>query len=216
MRSLLTDARHSVRSMVKRPALSALVVITLALGLGANAAIFEVIDALILRPFTIPEIDRLVMVAETEPGNSLDTQQTVSPANYIDWKRQTSAFEHLVAFEWWDVNLASADEAERVSGFFVSSDFFATMGVVPALGRTFTPDEETRGNHRRAVLGHDLWQRRFAGDRNIIGRTVLLDSEQFEIVGVAPAGFAFPLGADLWAPLAFDAKEAASLPMTDR
>ncbi|MBA2306091.1 MAG: ABC transporter permease, partial [Acidobacteria bacterium] len=209
MRSLLVETRQSVRTLIKRPALSGLVIITLALGLGANAAIFAVLDALILRPFTIPEIGRLVMVAETEPGNSADTRETVSPANFADWKKQTDAFEHLAAFEWWDVNLAGRDEAERVSGFYVTSNFFAALGVQPALGRTFTADEETRGNHRRVILSHDLWERRFAGDRQIVGRTVLLDAEQFEIVGIAPAGFAFPLGTDLWAPLALDAKGAA-------
>ncbi|MBA3295777.1 MAG: ABC transporter permease [Acidobacteria bacterium] len=209
MRSLFTETRRAVRSLLKRPALSALVIVTLALGLGANATIFELVDALLLRPFTIPQIDRLVMVAETEPGNALDTRETVSPANYLDWKKQTDVFEHLAAFEWWDVNLAGPHEAERVSGFFVTANFFPALGVQAALGRTFTAEEETRGNHRRAVLSHDLWQRRFGGDRGILGTAVMLDAEQFEIIGIAPAGFAFPMGADMWAPLAFDFKTAA-------
>lgn len=209
MRSLVTETRRAVRTLVKRPALSALVILTLALGLGANATIFELVDALLLRPFTIPQIDRLVMVAETEPGNALDTRETVSPANYLDWKKQTDVFEHLAAFEWWDVNLAGPDEAERVSGFFVTANFFPALGVQAALGRTFAADEETRGNHRRAVLSHDLWQRRFGGDRGILGTAVMLDAEQFEIIGIAPEGFAFPMGADIWAPLAFDFKTAA-------
>ena len=210
MRSLLTDARHAVRGLGKRPALSALVILTLSLGLGANAAIFQVIDALILRPFTLREIDRLVLLAETAPQLQFDTQETVSPTNFLDWKTQTTGtFEQLSAFEWWDVNLAAEHEAERVPGFWVSANFFETMGVQPAMGRGFLPEEETRGNHRRVVLSHDLWERRFGADRAVIGTTVLLDSEPHEIIGVAPEGFDFPMGTAVWAPLAFDAKTAA-------
>jgi putative ABC transport system permease protein len=209
MRSLLTESRHAVRTLVKRPALSSLVVLTLALGLGANATIFQVIDALILRPFTMPDLDRLVMVAETGADMQGDAQETVSPANYLDWRKQADVFEGLGAYEWWDVNFAGEHEAERVPAFYVSADFFQTLGVEAAIGRTFTPEEETRGSHQRVVLGHDLWQRRFGGDRGIVGRTVLLDAEPYEVVGIAPEGFSFPLGTTLWAPLAFDAKTAA-------
>jgi len=208
MRSLMIDARHAVRTLWKRPALTALVVVILSLGLGANAAIFELIDSVVLRPFTIPQLDRLVMVAETSPRFSSETQETVSPANYLDWKKQADVFDLLPAFEWWDVNLSGGDEPERVSGFFVTSAFFTALGVEPAIGRAFTPHEETHGNHRRVVLGHDLWRRRFGADPSMIGRTVQLDAEAYEVVGVAPAGFAFPLGSQLWAPLSFDAKTA--------
>ena len=208
MRSLLTDARHAVRMLIKRPALSALVVMTLSLGLGANAAIFGLIDSLILRPFTVPNLDRLVMVSETTPSRGADTQESVSPANYLDWKRQTDVFDRLAAFEWWDVNLSGGDEPERVSGFFVTADFFSALGVEPAVGRSFTPDEETHGNHRRVILGHDLWQRRFGGDRSIVGKTIQLDAQPYEVVGIAPAGFGFPLGSQLWGPLSFDARTA--------
>jgi putative ABC transport system permease protein len=210
MRSLLTDARQAARGLVKRPALTAIVIMTLGLGLGANAAIFQVIDALILRPFTLRDADRLTLVAETAPDLRLDTQETVSPANYLDWKAQTAGtFEQLAAFEWWDVNMAAETDAERVAGFFVTANFFDALGVQPAIGRSFVADEETRGNHRRVILSHDLWQRRFAGDRSVVGTSVLLDGEPYEIVGIAPEGFAFPMGTALWAPLAFDAKTAA-------
>ena len=208
MRSLVIDARQAVRTLWKRPALTALVVVILALGLGANAAIFELIDSVVLRPFTIPQLERLVMVAETSPRSSAETQETVSPANYLDWKTQADVFDLLPAFEWWDVNLSGGDEPERVSGFFVRSDFFTALGVEPAMGRAFTPDEETHGNHQRVVLGHDLWRRRFGADPSMIGRTVQLDTEPYEVVGIAPAGFAFPLGSQLWAPLSFDSKTA--------
>lgn len=210
MRTLGLETRYALRSLGKRPGLSALVVLTLALGLGANAAIFEMVDALVLRPFTIPQIDRIVMVAETSPDEGIgNANETVSPANFLDWKKQATAFERLAAFGWWDVNLAGIDEPERVSGFFVSADLFPALGIEPVLGRWFTHDEETRGRHRRAVLSHGLWQRRFGSDPSILGKPILLDAEQFDVVGVAPPAFDFPMGAEIWAPLSFDAKAAA-------
>ena len=210
MRSLVIDTRHAIRLLLKRPGVAALVVFSLSLGLGANAAIFQVIDALILRPFTIADVDRLVLVAETGPEFSLDTQETVAPANFADWKSQTSAFEQLAAFSWWEVNLASGEEAERVSGFRVTANFFDALGVQPFLGRGFTVAEETPGNHRRIIISHALWQRRFAADNTILGRTILIDAVPHEIVGVAPAGFNFPLGSDVWSPLALTAEQAQS------
>ena len=208
MRSLVTDVRHATRSLLKRPALSALVIVTLALGLGANATIFALIDSVVLRPFTVPNLDRLVMVSETAPYLTFGAQETVSPANYRDWKRQTDAFDRLAAFEWWDVNMSGGDEPERVSGFFVGADFFPALGVEPVIGRGFMQDEEIRGRHQRVVLGYDLWRRRFGGDPGIVGKTVQLDAQPYEVIGVAPAGFTFPQGSQLWAPLSFDQKTA--------
>ncbi len=209
MSSLLVDLRQATRTLLKRPALSALVVITLSLGLGANAAIFQVIDALLLRPFTIPDVDRIAMVAETGPDMGIDTQETVSPANFADWKRQNDVFEALAAYSWFDVNLSGATEAERVPGFSVTANFFDVMGVQPALGRAFRAEEEVRGNHHRVILSHSLWQRRFGGDRGILGGTVLVDGHPYEVVGVAPEGFNFPLGTQVWGPLALTAEDAA-------
>jgi putative ABC transport system permease protein len=209
MRSVLLETRHAVRAMLKRPATTAVVVLTLALGLGANAAIFAIIDALVIRPFRFPEPDRIALVAETEPDGSTDRQETTSPANFLDWRKQTDAIDHFSAFEWWDVNVVGRDEPERVQGFQVSAGFFPALGVQPALGRGFVQDEETFGRHRTAVLGHGLWMRRFAGDPAVIGQQVNLNGAQYEIVGVAPRGFDFPNGSEVWAPLAFDAKTAA-------
>lgn len=208
MRSLVTDVRHATRSLLKRPALSALVIVTLALGLGANATIFALIDAVVLRPFTVPNLDRLVMVSETAPYMMFAGQETVSPANFRDWKRQANVFDRLLAFDWWDVNMSGGDEPERVSGFFVGADFFPALGVQPLLGRAFTQDEEIRGGHQRVVLGYDLWRRRFGGDPGLIGKTIQLDAQPYEVIGIAPAGFGFPLGSQLWAPLSFDATTA--------
>jgi putative ABC transport system permease protein len=208
MRTLGLETRHAARSILKRPALSAIVVLTLALGLGANAAIFGIIDALVLRPFTIPDVDRIALVANLRPGES-EPQQSISPADFFDLRDQLDSFAHLAAFDYWDANLVGRDEPERVPGFQVSSDFFAVLGVQPALGRPFLRSEETVGNHRRVMLGHGLWQRRFASDPTIVGRAIEIDGHPHEVVGVAPPGFEFPMAAQIWSPLAFTAEQAA-------
>ncbi len=210
MSNVATETLRAFRSLMKRPALTALIVVPLALGLGANAAIFALIDAVILRPFTIPGVDQVVMIAQTAPDGELDIRETVAPANYFDWKKSVTSVEHMAAFDYWDVNLAGGDASERVSGFYVTADFFAALNVAPAIGRAFLKEEETPGRHQRVILSHDLWQRRFASDPAITGKTVQLDTVPYEIVGVAPEGFNFPLGADLWAPLALDAAAAAT------
>jgi putative ABC transport system permease protein len=208
MSSLVLDLRYAVRTMVKRPSTSAIIVLTLALGLGANAAIFGVIDALVLHPFAFSSIDRLAVVAQTKNGDAGYIKETVSPANFLDWKKQAGSFERLAAFGWWDASLTSADDPERVSGFFVTADFFPVLGVQATLGRLFQPDDEIQGQHRRAVLSHALWQRRFGGDVSIIGRTIDIDGQPFEIIGVAPNGFDFPMGSAIWAPLSMTPKTA--------
>ena len=210
MRNIATEIRRAARTLLQRPALTALIVVPLALGLGANAAIFALIDAVIVRPFTIPGVDRVVMLSQTAPGADINIRETVAPANYRDWKGSVTAVEHMAAFDYWDVNMSGSDESERVSGFYVTADFFTAIGVAPALGRAFLHSEETPGQHQRVILSDSLWKRRFAADPGIIGKTVLLDAVPFEIVGVAPEGFAFPLGAEVWAPLAMDAKTAAT------
>ncbi len=201
--------RVAARTLLQRPGLTMLVVVTLALGLGANAAIFGIIDALVLRPFPAAETEGIVMLTETAPGENY-RQESVAPADFLDWKRQTDVFAHLSAFEWWDVNLVGRDAPERVQGHYVSADFFSTLGVQPALGRAFTADEETFGRHRRVVLSHELWRRRFGGDPAVVGRPVLVDGTPHEVVGVAPEGFTFPIGSQIWAPLAFDPAEPPS------
>jgi putative ABC transport system permease protein len=203
--------RRAFRSLFKRPVVTTAVVLTLALGLGANAAIFGIIDALVLRPFPMPDVDRLVMPVETVPNQEY-RRETVAPADYLDWRREAGqgALDTLAALQWWDASLAGRDDPERVQGFFVSRDFFAVMGVQPVIGRAFLPDEETIGNQHRVVLSDHLWKRRFGSDRAIVGQTVLLDGEPSTVLGIMPPGFDFPDGAEVWAPLAFDPKTASN------
>jgi putative ABC transport system permease protein len=204
MNGLVQECRTAFRTVLREPSVSILIVVMLALGIGANAAMFGMIDRLLIRPFPFADIDRLVMVSETSPTRAFG-RESVSPANLLDWKAQTDVVERLSGFAWWDVNLVGRDEPERVQGFFVSADFFPALGVAPMLGRSFTGEAEVYGRHRQVVLGHGLWMRRFGGDPGVVGDRILLDAEPFEIVGVAPAGFDFPMGSELWAPLAFEA-----------
>ncbi|HET7618771.1 MAG TPA: ABC transporter permease [Vicinamibacterales bacterium] len=203
MTSVLADLRYGFRSLRKRPGMTAVVAITLALGVGANATIFNVLDRLVLRPFPFDDPDRIVMLSETGPGIEYK-KEAVSPANFLDWRRGADTIVHLTAMQWWDANLLDRGDPERVPGFQVSPGFFEALGMSPALGRGFVRDDETFGRHRVVVLGNTLWKRRFAADPGIVGRRITIDGEPYEVVGVASPRFAFPEGAELWAPLAFD------------
>ena len=201
------ELRHAFRAILARPALSLTLATTLALGLGANAAIFAMIDALVLRPFTMPDQDRIVFLSHTRDGE-IDRKETLSPADFLDLRAQADTLERIAAIEWWDANLVGRDEPEAVAGFKVSTDFFPALGVQPAHGRMFLRNEETLGQHTRVVLGHGLWKRRFAGDPAVVGSTVQIDGIPHEVTGIAPEGFDFPMGAQLWAPLAFTTEVA--------
>ena len=203
----ILEARHAWRTLASRPGHTALIALTLALGLGANAAIFAMIDALIIHPFPFPQVERVGFVREASPTGTFN-QETVSPANFLDWRQQTTAFETLVAMQWWNVNVIGSDEPEGVQGFRVSADFFRTLGVQTVIGRGFLPVEEEAGHARRAVIVQSLWQRRFGGDPAIVGRNIVLDGESYDVVGVAPLGFEFPNGTEVWVPLAFSPERA--------
>ena len=209
MRTLNLEIRHSFRALVKRPAMSAIVIVTLALGLGANAVVFSMIDALVLRPFTLREPDRITLMAYTVPDD-FDNRNGFTPADFLDWKNGQRVFDRFAAFQWWDANLVGRDEPEAVQGFFVSADFFPALGIEPAIGRGFLPHEEVRGQHRHVILGYGLWERRFASDRAIVGQAIEIDGVPYEVVGIAPKDFEFPMGAQLWAPLSFDANAATN------
>ncbi len=211
MQTIWLETRHAVRALLKRPVMTGVVAATLALCLGANAAIFAIIDSMVIRPFRFHDPDRIVMAAQTQPGGTVEYRlETIAPANFLDWRRQVTTVDHFSALAYWDVNLVGRDEPERVQGFLVSPGFFEALAVQPVSGRAFSADDETFGNHRKVVLGHGLWQRRFASDPSVVGQAINLNGEQYDVVGIAPAAFDFPIGAQLWAPLAFDAKTAAT------
>jgi putative ABC transport system permease protein len=205
MFTLMKDVRYAWRALFKRPLLTLTVATTLALGLGANAAIFNLIDRLILRPYPLDDPDTVVLLSETSPRLQ-NRKEAVSPANFFDWRAQTRTLTFMSAYAWWDANLVERGEPERLPGFQITSGFFEAMRVQPALGRTFLRDDETFGRHRVVILSDALWKRRFDADPSVVGRTVIVDGEPHQVIGVMPPRFSFPEGSQIWAPIAFDPK----------
>jgi putative ABC transport system permease protein len=209
MGSVIQEVRFAVRSLRRQPLVSTVVVMTLALGLGANAATFGMVDALLLRPFTIPTVDRLIVLAETSPDDPFP-QESVAPGNYLDLRAERGAVARMTTVSWWDVNLSGTDQPERAQGSNVGAEFFTIMGMAPAAGRFFQADDERPGAAKTVVISDGLWKRRFAAAPDVIGQTLRLDGEVYTIVGRAPEGFAFPNGSDLWAPLILDQEDATN------
>jgi putative ABC transport system permease protein len=203
------DVRFGVRALVHSPIFSVVTVLSLALGIGANTAIFSVVNGLLLRPLPYPEPEQIVHVWHTPPQQSFPglDRFSVSPANYVDWKAQSSAFEHMAVYTYTGLSLSTSNNPLPLTGAAVSSDFFSVLRSNAVQGRTFTPDEERPGRDQVVVIGHGLWQRSYAANPNIIGQTLTLNSRSFTVVGIMPAGFEFPREAELWVPLAWDDKE---------
>jgi putative ABC transport system permease protein len=203
------DVRTGVRALVHSRVFTAVTVLSLALGIGANTAIFSVVNGLLLRPLPYPESERIVDVWHTPPQQSFPglDRFSVSPANYLDWKAQSRVFEQMAVYGYAGLSLSTSNDPLPLIGATVSSDFFSVLHSNAMQGRTFTPDEEQPGRDQVVVIGHGLWQRAFGANPNIIGQTVTLNSRSFTVVGIMPAGFEFPREADLWVPLAWDDKE---------
>ena len=194
---LWQDLRYGLRMLLKRPGFTLIAVVTLALGIGANTAIFSVVNAVVLRPLAFKEPDRLVMIWETMPGND---RRWVAPGNFVDWQKQNHSFEQIAGFANTNLNLTGTGEPEKLTGVAVSTNIFSTLGVEAALGRTFLPEDDTSAGGRVAVLSDGLWQRRFGADPNILGRAITLDDKSYTVVGVMPQGFRFPVQSEIWIP----------------
>jgi putative ABC transport system permease protein len=179
-------------------------VITLALGIGANTAMFSVIDAVLLRPLPYPDSDSLVQIYETDTSHGR-TSGPVSPYNFADWQKQASAFQEMAAYDFDSFSYRSGKVAERMSGVMVTADFFRVLGIAPALGRDFEPGDDDPAKPHFAILSYGAWQRRFGGDREVVGRTMLINGESYTIIGIMPSSFAaFPdPGTEIWALPAF-------------
>jgi putative ABC transport system permease protein len=202
MGTLWQDIRFGLRTLAKSPGFTAVAIVALALGIGANTAIFSIADAFLLKPLNIPDPEHLVVVAELAPGQTKDTN-SVSGANFVDWKAQTSSFDGLGTFQWDDVNLTSpAALPEKVQGFKVSSNLFQLCGEQPLFGRTFLPEEDQPGHDGVTVIGQRLWERRFGADPNIIGKELHIDGRPYSVIGIMRKSFDFPQTAELWLPIA--------------
>ncbi|MCC7125422.1 MAG: ABC transporter permease [Acidobacteria bacterium] len=201
--SIGRDAVYAWRAISHRPGLSAAVVGTLALALAANATVFSLVDALYLRPFRFPGVDRIVLVSSALNNDPDADHSSVAPADFRDWQRESTTIDTLAASTFWDPNMSGVDEPEQVPGFLVTPAFFRVIAAEPLIGRTFLDAEGVPGQDRRVVLSHGLWARRFGSDPAVVGRTIRFDGEPYEVVGVMRPGIALPFGAEVWAPLAW-------------
>ena len=176
---------------MKRPGATAIALVTLALGIGVNTAIFSAVDSILLRPLPFNNPERIVSVWEQTPSLGIQQNQA-APANFFDLRNQNQSFEALGAYGPLDINLTGTGDPERLDGQLVTANVFSILGVAPALGRTFLPNEDQPGQEHVVVLSDALWQRRFNRDPSIINRNIALNGESFTVVGVMPRGFFFP------------------------
>ncbi len=205
---LRQDVRYALRQLVRSPGFTAVAVLTLALGIGANTAIFSAIDAILLKPLPYPDAERIVTVWQREQGAT--ERDLAAPGNFLDWRERSTSFEALAAAEPYSHGYLAPDGPETLRSWVVTENFFDVVGVPALLGRTLRPEDNQRGEGARArvaVLGYGLWQRRFGGDPGIVGQALTLDGEPVTVVGVMPARFEFPVGRDMWVPRTFEGWE---------
>jgi len=186
----LSDVRYGTRSFARTPQFSAIVIITLALGIGSSTTIFSLLDGILLRALPFPDSNRLMMLWELPPGTQ--KPNVVNLSNFAAWRERNHSFESMAAFLGLPMNLLSDQGAEQVPGFAVTADFFSTLGTPPLLGRTFRPGEYWTDEPREVVLSYDAWRRRFGGRADVIGRKISIDVSHHEIIGVMPPGFGLP------------------------
>ena len=205
MENLRQDVQYGARTLAKSPGFTAVAVLTLALGIGANTAIFSVVQNLLLRPLPYPNPEQLVEIANTYfpqiPKGGL------APGDYSDWRRQNTSFSEMGAYTkiLQGFNLSGDGEPERIQVGYADSGLFPMLGIRPALGRGFFPEEDRAGNAPVVILGHRLWLSRYGGDANVVGRTITLDNHRYTIAGVLSGELPLARSADLWMPGAAEA-----------
>jgi putative ABC transport system permease protein len=221
MNSLLQDIRYAVRMMVRSWPLTMLIVATMAIGIGANTAIFSVVNAILLRPLPFKAPEQLVILWITPPPSQQEDTYPAPGADYVDWRDQNTVCEAMAAFESWSYDMTGLGSPQRLDAVKVSASFFQILGVPAAKGRTFGPTEDQPGSEHVAVISHGLWEQRFGADQNIVGQPIMLDGERFTVIGVMPEGFdfperpampaalQFPRQPQIWTPLVIDQSRAA-------
>ena len=214
MSSFIQDLRYGTRTLLQRPAFTAIAVLTLARGIGATTAIFSVVDAVLLKPLPFPEPNRLVMLWESNERRNLPFMN-VAPPNFADWRERSRSFDRMGAWREQAYTLAGPAGAEQVFGAAMSHDLFDVLGVGPMLGRTFTAEEDSPGGARVAVISYGMWRRVFGGRADVAGQTLQFDGESRQVIGVMPPEFNFPLPVavegvpaprrnEIWTPLALN------------
>jgi len=207
MNSIWRDLQFGARMLLKQPGLTSIAVLTLALGIGANTAIFSVVNGVLLKPLPYSNPDRLVMLWERNPERGMD-HELVTPPDFEDWQSQQTVFDTMA---FWtgdtDLNLLKADGSEKVRASYVSANLFPALGVSPLFGRTFLPEEDQKGGNRVAVISSEFWQHQYANDPEVIGKTLTIDTygrREYTIVGVMPPGFSFPGKSTIWLPVGWN------------
>src|SRR5262245_3616318 len=193
MRNLLQDLRYGWRLLITHHVATAIAVVTLALGIGANTAIFSVVNTVLLKPLPYPNSERLMTIWEDHRERNGPEREFTSPPGFEDWRDHAKSFDHVVALRDWQPTLTDQGDPEQLVGAQVSHDTFTMLSVTPALGRAFRPDEDQRGVESVVIISHGLWRRRFGGDSSLVGKRILLNGESREVIGVMPSGFKFPI-----------------------
>jgi hypothetical protein len=199
--TVLQDLRYAVRTLRKNPGFTLIAVLTLALGIGANTAIFSMVNALLLHPYNFPDLDRLVRVWENRGIDEGVDARFIAPQDAADLRSGTPVFDALTTYRCGDFNLNAEGNVQPVLGCHVSANFFDALGVSPALGRTFSFAEEQPGADQVAVVSYGFWQRRFGGDAAFVGKIIQMNGKKYTVVGIMPRGFDYPVPMELWVPL---------------
>ncbi len=200
MGTILRDLKYGLRVLAKNPGFTAVAVIALALGIGANTAVFSSVNAMLLHPFAFKHLDRIVAVWETVPKQN-ENHIKAAPANFRDWREQSKGFDALAAGHGWSVNLTGAGVAERVEGYQVTAGFFPLLGMPPRFGRAITADDFEAGHTSVVVLSYGFWQRHLGADPGVVGKSLHLNGQEFTVIGIMPAEFDYPPWGEAWAPL---------------
>lgn len=211
MRNLLSDLQLGIRILLRNPGFSVTAILLLALGIGANTAIFSVVNAVLLRPLPYQDSSRIMQIWHVPPARSFPgiSLFSVSPANYLDWRSMNHSFEDMAAYGGARFNIGGKERPESIQAAPVAPGFFSILRVQPILGRGFTPDDDRPGQGHVVVLGNALWRERFGADPSVIGQKIVLDGEPYTILGVMPPKFKFPSWAQLWTPLAWTSEKRA-------
>jgi putative ABC transport system permease protein len=203
MQTLLQDLRYGARMLLKKPGFTFVAIITLALGIGANTAIFSVVNAVLLRPLPYPEPEKIIQLWETSRTRDLK-QGSVSPHCFNDWRTQNESFEQMAAYRYANFTLTGGDQPESITAIATSSSLFSILGVKPAIGRDFLAEEDAPGKNRVVILSQGAWTRLFGADKDILDKSIQLNGESYTVIGVMPKDFQYPDSADMWTPLAID------------
>src|ERR1044072_2491352 len=206
MQTLFQDIRYAARMLRKTPGFTAIAILTLALGIGANSAIFSVVNAVLLRPLMYKDSENLIRLYEGLPQGGTGS---VSVPNLKDWREQNTAFSQMAAYQYGNFNLSVQDQPERIIGANVSSEFFDVLGTPAQLGRTFQKGEDQPGGNRVVVLSDGLWRKNFGADPNLVGRNISIGGENFSVIGIMPPQFKF-FASQMWVPLVFTERQLAS------